>query len=546
MIVRAVLNGVELSLAEIFASLTIRHARGSIDDSPLASTATLTLVDVTRELVQAFSSGDELELAIAGSTLLGASGSGLWAENRCEITEAGDVVHVRHSSGEPWQHFGAIRMPAHWSDFPGQFPAYGAPALEAGHEYEYSFEVLFGAGEGGFVYIDYYTDEDGEEWLDGHHNPFVGTGDWQTISATFTVPAGTVSNDFGLYCDTDGFEAEFTFRAARLDEVGDPRAGNGSPRFRGRVSDATVTDGALSLIAVSSLSWLSRRRIGTGDWPAESWSDRVRRVFGEAGILLTWSEESEPWSAAGLRTWAEPDDEPRLTLEVGGSDPMMAARTGAWITLGSYLERLLASEPATVANLPDGSVLVQAFASRADKRTVELDPDLVAYAPEWVQVDEIENELSLTWAGGSVSADSPASVSRFESRPRQVDTELDDQGDAEALAIARVVRRAFPRWVAEPVELLELEPAIGVGSPVGLHELPAWAPDAGYLAIVEGWEDQIEPADEPDTLSWTMKLLLSDPRLSGGFGVQWAHVPAETAWNEAAPATWTDPSTLTD
>lgn len=385
MIERVLVAGADVDLADVFASLTLRHGRASADDLPLASTASLSLVNVTRELVRSFSSGDALEILLA-------------------------------------------------------------------------------------------------------------------------------------------------------DDV---------PRFRGRISDCSLGPDGLSIVAVSSLSWISRRTIGAVDWPAELWSARVLRAFNEAGILLEWQEAAGTWAELDpAQTWAQPELAPRLTVLAGADEPMLAARPAAEVTLGAYLGDLAASHPAAIANLPSGSVLVQGYEIRAGLAPVELDPDVVAFAPEWSMIDDVENEVEVTYAGGSELATDPDSIERFESRPQKITTELENEPDASILAGLRVARRSTPRWQAEPLDLLELEPAIGIGSPVRVVALPDWAPAGQSLGIVEGWEDQIEPADEPDSLAWTMRLLLSDPRLSGGFGVPWISVPADIAWSDAGAATWAEPEPL--
>jgi hypothetical protein len=382
---RVLLNGADVDLLDVFAALTIRHGRGGVDEGPISSTASLTLLNLTREIVRSFTVGDELAVLLAGD------------------------VH----------------------------------------------------------------------------------------------------------------------------------------RFKGRITDGSVEDGELQVIAVSSLGVISRRPIGLGAWPEEPWSARVLRVFNEAGILLTWAEFGGTWADLDPgQTWAEPDVEPRLTIDVGADDPVMAARPANETTVGAYLGEIMRSNPSTVANRPDGSVLVQAFDARAGFAEIELDPDLVAFAPAWSMVDEIENEIQVEYAGGNVEAFEPDSVARFESRPQRIETGLAEIAETETLAELRVGRRAWPRWVAEPIELLELDSAIGVGSPVRIRELPEWAPAASWLGIVEGWEDQIEPSEDEGTLDWTMRLLVSDPRLSGGFGLLWLTPRLDRAWSGAGVATWNDPDTL--
>jgi hypothetical protein len=383
---RVLLNGVDLDLDDVFAEVTIRHGRGSVDDGPMASTANLRLVHVTRELVSGFSAGDPLDVLLAG-----------------------DV-----------------------------------------------------------------------------------------------------------------------------------------PRFRGRITDAKDAEDGLSIIAVSSMSWLSRRMVGGSDWPEESWRDRLLRVFEDAGILLTWAEVGDSW-AAGEGSWTAYGTAGRLTLDTHDAGPLIAARVSSTETLGGYLSgEFRDSEAAIAANLPDGTVLIQQLSARSSKAIHELDSDFVYFPPEWEQTDEVENSLVLEWDDGSgtgptVSAENASSIARFEVRPNQVTTALANAIEAGTRASLRVTRRGFPRWNAAPIDVLRLEPAISIGTPVRLHDLPDWAPDSAYLGIVEGWEDHVAP-DEDGGLAWTMRLALSDPQLSGGFGELW--FTTTDSWATAPPATWSNPSTL--
>lgn len=383
MIERVVIAGAEIPLEDVFAALTIRHGRGSVDDAPLASTATLSLVNVTRELSSSFRVGDELELELAA----------------------------------------------------------------------------------------------------------------------------------------------------------------GVRRFSGRITDAGYVAGTLAIIAVSSLSWLARRKVGAVDYPEEAWSSRVYRVIREAGIGSSWSEREGTWAEA-TDTWLEAETE--LELELGEYDPTLAARPAQETTLGAYLAELVESVPAAIAQLPNGAILVQELTARKSRPTFSLDPAKVAADPEWAQVDEIANVAKVEWAGGEVVELEPVSHARFEEREATFRTELADLEEAEDRADRETARRAMPRWELERLELLDLEPAIGIGTPVVVTELEAGAPAASYFGVVEGWEDQLEPNPREDSIDWSMVLTLSPPRYSG-IGITWAAVPAVVTWATAGAATWNEPElALTD
>lgn len=360
MIERVSIDGTDLALLDVFAAVTIRHGRGSIEDSPIGSTATLTLLNVDRAFTRAFRVGGELELDTTGAV----------------------------------------------------------------------------------------------------------------------------------------------------------------PRFRGRITDAALEpdedEPTLSVIAVSSLARIAGRPVGAVAWAAESWSSRVTRAFTEAGELAL------------------------LELEVGTDDPPLAARDAEEASLAEILEELASTVPATVADLPDGRVLVQAYSTRQGRTPVELDPLSVAYPTAWAQTDDTRNVVRVEWAGGTVERTDSGSISDLEERePLTITTALAVESDAVERALLELNRRGRPEWTLDSVELLELDPALEIGAPVRIPSLPPAAPLAEAIRILEGWEDHVE-GDE-----WTMMLALSPPALSG-FGISWNLLEPTLAWEDVpAAVTWADAEELT-
>lgn len=358
MIERVAIDGTDLAPETIFASLTIRHGRGSVDDGPLGSTATLTLVDVDRPLTSAFRVGVEIEVDTTGAV----------------------------------------------------------------------------------------------------------------------------------------------------------------PRFRGRITDASLdpADATLAILAVSTLARISGRPVGAGAWPAESWSDRVERAFTEAGELAA------------------------LVLEIGDDDPALAARAAEETKLADMLAELAETVPAAIADLPNGSVLVQAVTARKGAALLELDPAIVALAPEWAQADDVRNVVRVEWSGGEVEQSDAPSIAEYDERePLTISTTLANLADAEARALLELNRRARPDWIVERADLLALDSALEIGSALAILDQPASAPKPVALGMLEGWTDRIEP-DGEGGLDWTMELALSPARLSG-YGATWNTVdPAET-WNTVDPSiTWNE------
>lgn len=285
-------------------------------------------------------------------------------------------------------------------------------------------------------------------------------------------------------------------------------AGASSPRFVGRVTDATLDVDALTAIAVGRLAGVRGTAVGLSLWPVEPWSARVARAFDEAGL------------ADVLELQVDPDFDPQLAAR----DPATAGGT----TLGDYLAFVAPMVGAAVCDRPDGRILVQALGARTVDRAVPLDPADVEHAPAWVMVLPGGNVVTVRYTGDQseeVTLRDEASIGLYGERPQTIDTTFVDVADANARAQTRLDRGAYAQWnVLEAPILRGLE--LEVGAPVVLSSMPAASPADPWTPIVEGWAEQITRD------VWTMQLSLSDPRLSGIPPLAWQDVPAlGYAWN---------------
>lgn len=299
------------------------------------------------------------------------------------------------------------------------------------------------------------------------------------------------------------------FRVGAELRVSAGAAGSSSPRFTGRITDATLDVDELTAIAVGPLAAARGARVGLAAWPVEPWSARVARLFAEAGL------------ADVLELQADPDFDPELAAR----DPATAGAT----TLGDYLAFVAPMIGAAVCDRPDGRILVQALGARTVDGAVALAPADVSYAPAWVMVLPGGNVATVRYTGDqsqSVTLRDDASVELYGERPQTLDTTFVDVADATARARSRLDRGAYAQWnvlEAPIVRGLELE----VGAPVVLSSMPAASPYDPWTPIVEGWSEAINRD------RWTMQLSLSDPRLSGLVPLPWDAVPAlGYAWNE--------------
>jgi hypothetical protein len=283
----------------------------------------------------------------------------------------------------------------------------------------------------------------------------------------------------------------------------------GIPRFVGRITDAELDgdEGTLAIVAIGPLAAISTRPVGAVDWPAEPWSDRVERVFTEAGELAT------------------------LELVVGADDPQLAARPADPSTLGAMLEELAETGAAAIANTPAGTVLVQAITARKLGALEPLEPLFVELDLPFSQADDVTNELTVEWAGGEVTVEDLASIAAYDRRSESIETTLADEDDADHRARLELRRRAWPAWALEELNYLRLKLELAIGDRVLVEELPAAAPKASIVGVLEGWEDRVI-ADDGE-LEWTMKLNLS-PAILSGAGVSWNEVDPTISWAEAS------------
>jgi hypothetical protein len=261
------------------------------------------------------------------------------------------------------------------------------------------------------------------------------------------------------------------------------------PLFTGHVTDANLTGTDLQLTGIGPLGLLARFPI-LGAFPAQKWSERVGELFSRAGRISS------------------------LVLEVGSRDPMLVALPSDARNFGRMLVDLSTDNAAAIADTPDGRVLVQAVDSRPGTPPMELPPQTVLYAPSWAMIDDVENEVTVTYGADVQLVESDArSVAVFGPRPSTVQTVIASRVDAQAVALERLNRRSFPDWTVSGATVLARLPA-KLGTPVTLGPLPASAPTPTYQGVIEGWTLQLTGRD------WSTVLALSDPRLSG-IGLRW-------------------------
>lgn len=308
-----------------------------------------------------------------------------------------------------------------------------------------------------------------------------------------------------------------------LDQLGDPR-------FTGTITDASATfpdpqlGARIALTAVGALAGLGRRTVGLEDYPQEVATMRAKRLFSAAGIALTGRVECPP-----------------------AHDYLVAARPAKAVSALEALTELANTLGAVLFDTPSGEVVIQALHDRPLHLPHEIPAHRCAYAPTWRMAWEVENVVSVKWAGGTVTDRDPASVTAWGEREGKIETSLATDHDARARALDRLIRLANPRWQLPevvtdllPTEFPGLEP--GDLALVATDQV-AGLPLPGYPMVIEGWQDQQRGA------TWTTTFHLSDGLMSFA-GLAWKDIPPADprfTWAAIDQATiWTNALTLSD
>ena len=323
--------------------------------------------------------------------------------------------------------------------------------------------------------------------------------------------------------------------------------------FAGRVTDVTAERSPdrpgwiLTVVAAGTLAELSRFQIGAPPWPAESDSERIRRVLDTAG-----------YDTAGIPVLAGPtmfardiDKQTPATLlrelaDSGGGLLWEDHSTADAVTGGA----LVSYQPLVLRTITSLTLWDQ-VADTWDDVTGEWDAQMDSPTAPWLLDPCAISADDWTWAttiGDLVTHcvvtygdnDPETSVSAGTLTPpvyeKKLSSQLQDAADAQALANRTILGRGAQRYSTETAaldvsripdeEMPYLRARLIGGRAVRIPGMPAGSPVPELLGFIEGWQHEISV--ENGALSWWVTLFITDATLTA---------PA-TQWNQADPLTW--------
>jgi hypothetical protein len=264
--------------------------------------------------------------------------------------------------------------------------------------------------------------------------------------------------------------------------------------------------------------------VGATDYPREYWSQRVTRLFTDAGLASILVLQYNP-----------------------NINPILVARLAAPVALADYLGQLADMVQCAVADMPDGKILVQSIESRTLSSGYTLSPAEIEYSPAWSQRLPGANIVTVTYgdpdASVSVVVQDSGSSSLYGPIAVQIDTTFESAGDASAIGQRRLARDAYSHWTMGAAPLLRGR-EFSIGTPLQIGSLPPAAPFNPWTPVLEGWTDQIQSVH--GKINWIMELALSDPLLSG-LTLPWNAIPLTDKWNTISQTVqWRDALVLSD
>lgn len=348
----------------------------------------------------------------------------------------------------------------------------------------------------------------------------------------------------------------------------------GAPLFTGRVTDRSIAHNpddpraAYTITAMGTVARLGSRPLGDAPWPQETGAARATRILELAGTPFT----------------------------VDGPDPaVIRARDIDATTALDALTSLAASTAAAVVDLPDGRVLYQPLAGRANPVSAfmwsDFDPALtwdqidalttwdglppsigqwpspstpppltlppyaIEYEPTWASAEAwITNHSRVGYGVAPEGGERPFteltdadSITAHGRRYVFTATELATLADAAAYASRIITTTSRERWQLSDVTVIlpaltsaayaaALE--LRCGKHITVTGLPQPAPALDWTGIVEGWTYSMWTTYSGRAESLT--LALSDPLHSLAV-IKWADYPSLYKWQDhPAYLTWDD------
>jgi hypothetical protein len=350
------------------------------------------------------------------------------------------------------------------------------------------------------------------------------------VVADVTIRSGRTRQDDGIEPATATIEllehdtGSITIGIAQRLQVTIDAGLGPKPRFTGRITEITRTpiateDGSSwTIVGAGQTSRLARFLL-TPPLPAESAAARAQRVISAVGFTAVIA------GGAGLTLAA---------YGLAGDAP---------VATDQILADLITDTGAIVADLGDGSILVQFGDGRLSEDKWTPDPALTFTELAFAQSDDVINDVQVSWTAGIVSATSPGSIQKYDRRSVSLATSLADVGSATTRAANIIGRLAIPAWAIDALTTYDRDFLNhGYGAVVNVAPLPPGSPvESPWQGVLEGWTEHYQPSEDgSQRVLAVFAVALGDLQHSAET-VHWGGVTPTLKWNQVDPQTdWTE------
>jgi len=337
-------------------------------------------------------------------------------------------------------------------------------------------------------------------------------------------------------------------------------AGNTVTLFRGFITDAVNTlvasgmGGSVVQAQVTGVSALARlpRFLTDASYAKQFDGDLVYDILVNS-TLTSWDD----WDA--LQTWAEVDP----TLDWSEIDPTnyvefidqpgdyeITAYSGGAVAASSLLDQVAKSAHGILFEKPDGYMWYWSGLGRQryieDNGFTSLSAGLIQGSGLTVgkSLGDVFNRITVTYKNDqTVSALDADSIELYGEQGAQLQTLLEDSGDAQNLADFYMTTRAYPRASLQSFTIAlhnpdmsdELRDALlGVfcGFPIEINDLPSWVNGGAFTGFVEGYRWDVSEKTA------FLTCMVSEFEMSA-IPMSWAQVAGTITWDNVNPAlTW--------
>lgn len=289
-------------------------------------------------------------------------------------------------------------------------------------------------------------------------------------------------------------------------------------------SGVIATSAIQTITAVGTFAQMSRKLIGSSSYPKEYDTDRMTRIFNEAGVTIDTVDTPSIYEFQ-IRSGNTKDAYTIAADYAQQADGYIYETATGSVGFANESRRFIDQRDNGYLVIPNNYILWNSVSS---EKTLA----------------DIMNSITLSYRAGNVTADDSTSQTTYGKVAGSVTTELHNSTDAQVQADRYLALRAYPRTSLSsftiPIDSANVSDAnrdkfisMTMGKPIQITTLPIPIKNTTYKGMVEGYSFSINQFQMVMTLNTTDYTYSITP-------TRWQDVSAATTWAAVdAAVQWT-------